>query len=59
MTPPLDICHTLLATIFKAIYDNSEANRSIIAGNSRSKTGAYFFANPYDYFCSLFLIDIR
>jgi hypothetical protein len=43
MTPPLEICQTLLATMFKAIYDNKDANKSITAGKRRSHTGAGYF----------------
>jgi hypothetical protein len=40
ITPPLEICQTLLATIFKAIYDNKEAIKSITAGNTNKLRGA-------------------
>lgn len=43
MTPPLEICQTLLATMFNAIYDSKDANKSITAGKRRSHTGAGYF----------------
>ena len=43
ITPPLDICHTLLATIFKEIYDKRDAIRSITAGNNNNFNGAFGF----------------
>jgi hypothetical protein len=46
MTPPLEICQTLLATILRAIYDNSVAIRSMIAGNNIRNAGALGFSLP-------------
>ena len=46
ITPPREICHTLLATIFSAKYDSKDDNRSKRVGISINKVGALFFINP-------------